>query len=225
MSSEVEVVNQPRWEHPSNFWIAGPSKSGKTMFVRKMIRHCKWKFDPPIKKVVFVYSVWQDTYREMKKEFGSLVQWVQGLPDDPYAFFSDTPGLLIVDDMMGQMESKHKQVGKWFTQGTHHMDVSLAVLVQNIFPPNMRTSSLNAHYMILFPNPRDPSQLHRLAAQAFPGERAWFKKAIKYAQSRPYRPLVIDFNQKTGRQYKLSVDHFPEDLKESSEPFTQFILP
>ena len=215
----------PKWEHPSNIMVVGPSKSGKTVFIRKMIRHNAWIFDPAPKKVVFLYGIWQETYEEMKQEFGDQVTWVQGLPEDPYPPFGDaTPGLLIVDDLMGEMEKNHQHVSKWFTKGTHHMDVSLVVLVQNLFPNNMRTASLNAHIIVLFPNPRDRSQLTRLSSQAFPGQAEWFKRAMRYAQSRPYRPLILNFHQTTPQQYRLSVDPFPEDLKESKQPFPQILL-
>ncbi|KAK3744236.1 hypothetical protein QZH41_004606 [Actinostola sp. cb2023] len=159
----------PRWEHPSNVMVVGPSKSGKTLFVQKMIRHRAWLFSKPIATVVFCYGVWQSSYDEMKREFGADVTWVQGLPEDPYELFPKTPGLLVVDDLMGEMEQSHKRVASWFTKGTHHMDVTLVVLMQNLFPKNMRTASLNAHVIVLFPNPRDRSQFRRLASQAFPG--------------------------------------------------------
>lgn len=214
----------PRWEHPSNIWVAGPSKSGKTVFVQRMIRHSSWKFKPAIKQVVYLYGVWQQAYEEMKKEFGSKVKWVQGLPDDPYSLFTQTPGLLIVDDLMGEIEGKHHEVDKWFTKGTHHMDVSLVALVQNVFPPKMRTASLNSHIIVLFPNPRDRSQIQRLASQAFPGNADKLKKAIQFAQSTPYRPLIMDFHQRTPQAYRLSVDPFPEDLKKSQAPFPQIII-
>ena len=137
--SQLSVLD-PRWEHPSNVLIVGPSKSGKTQFVWKMIRHRSWLFSRPIAHVVFCYGVWQPTYDSMKREFGDTdITWVHGLPEDPYSLFAKTPGLLIVDDLMGEIEQSHKQVASWFTKGTHHMDVSLVVLMQNLFPKNMRT--------------------------------------------------------------------------------------
>ena len=216
----------PKWEHPSNILVVGPSKCGKTQFVRKMIRHRDWLFSRPIKQVVFCYGVWQPAYDDMKREFGATdVTWMQGLPEEPYDLFAKTPGLLVVDDLMGEIEQSHKRVASWFTKGTHHMDVTLVVLMQNLFPKNMRTSSLNAHRIVLFPNPRDQSQFRRLAAQAFPGHPDWVPKALRYVQQTPFRPLILDFNQTTPNKHRLRVDPFPEDLARSGQPFAQVLPP
>lgn len=225
---EVRKIRHHRWEHPSNIMIVGPTKSGKTEFVRRMIRHRMWLFRPSIRQVVFVYGIWQDSYDEMKKEFGEKIKWVKGLPEDPYTLFSreQGPGLLIIDDLMGEIEAQqHRQVSQWFTKGTHHMNVSLALLVQNMFPKNMRTISLNAHIIVLFPNPRDQTQVRRLIAQAFPGRKERIKKALKHAHSLPYRPLILNFHQSTPQGYRLSIDPFPEDLKQSKSPFPKILLP
>ncbi|KAK3746855.1 hypothetical protein QZH41_000044 [Actinostola sp. cb2023] len=190
-----------------------------------MIRHRAWLFSKPLASVVFCYGVWQPSYDDMKREFGSGVTWVQGLPEDPYELFTKTPGLLIVDDLMGEMEQSHKRVASWFTKGTHHMDVSLVVLMQNLFPKNMRTASLNAHIIVLFPNPRDRSQFRRLGSQAFPGHADWMPKAMQHAQQITYRPLILDFSQKTNNTQRLRVDPFPEDLVRSGQPFAQVVSP
>ncbi|KAK3718089.1 hypothetical protein QZH41_005716 [Actinostola sp. cb2023] len=203
--------------------VVGPSKSGKTLFVQKMIRHRAWLFSRPLAAVVFCYGTWQSNYDDMKREFGADVVWHQGLPEDPYELFPKTPGLLVVDDLMGEMEQSHRRVASWFTKGTHHMDVSLIVLMQNLFPKNMRTASLNAHLIVLFPNPRDRSQFRRLAAQAFPGRPEWMPKALRHAQQKPYRPLIVDFSQRTPNDHRLRVDPFLEDLERSGHPFAQIV--
>ena len=57
--------------------------------------------------------------------------------------------------------------GEWqplynlFTKGSHHSNLSVLHLVQNVFDKNKhtRTISLNAHYLVIFKNPRDASQV------------------------------------------------------------------
>lgn len=223
---EAEKMQHHRWEHPSNMIVAGPTKSGKTVFVRKLIRHSMWKYRPGIKKVVYAYGVWQDSYDEMKREFGSRVKWHRGLPENPYKLFNGKPGLLIIDDLMGEIETQgYKQVSKMFTKGTHHMNVGIILIQQNLFPNNNRSISLNAHYIVLPDNPRDQNQIRHLMRQAFSGQTKWMRRAMNYAYSKPFRPLVLDFCQTTPNNHRMSVDPFPEDLKKSGEPFTQIILP
>lgn len=162
----------------------------------------------------------------MKKEFGDDIIWVRGLPDDPYKYFKHKePGLIIIDDLMSEIEGQSRQVSQWFTKGSHHMNISIALLVQNIFPKNMRTISLNAHILVLFNNPRDQTQLVKLLSQAFPGNPVWVKKALQYIFSVPYRPAVFNFFPSTPKHLSITCDVFPEDLQRSQAPFPQVILP
>jgi len=55
-------------------------------------------------------------------------------------------------------------------KGSHHKNVSVVYLAQNLFPKNKfaRTMSLHAHYMVLFKNPRDTTQFANLVRQMYP---------------------------------------------------------
>ena len=66
--------------------------------------------------------------------------------------------VLIIDDLMDEA-GDDKSVTDLFTKGSHHMNISIIYIVQNIFPKGResQTISLNAHYMFLFKNPHDPS--------------------------------------------------------------------
>ena len=66
-------------------------------------------------------------------------------------------------------------------------------LVQNLFPKNKesRTISLNSHYMVVFKNPRDASQMSHLARQMYPGRVKFVQEAFKDATSVPYGYLLV----------------------------------
>ena len=55
-------------------------------------------------------------------------------------------------------------ISSYFTRGSHHKNVSVILVTQNLFHPNkhFRTASLNAQYMIIFKNPRDSLQIKYL---------------------------------------------------------------
>lgn len=225
MTNLVKKVNYHRWNHPSNIMVCGPTKSGKTEYVYKMLKHRKWFFRPGLKKVLFIYSEEQKIYDQMKDEFGDSITFVQGLPEDPYVYFTHRePGIIIVDDMMCEIEQNGREVSKWFTKGTHHKNISLVLLVQNLFPKNMRNISLNAHYLVLFQNPRDKSQVSRLGGQAFPGDVPWFKTVLQRVFRIPYRPVVLNFHHSTPTAESISCDLFPEDLEKSGNPFPQVFV-
>ena len=105
----------------------------------------------------------------------SSINFIEGLPDMT-SFDPTKVNLLIIDDLMHEMNGV---VAKLFTKGSHHWNTSVLLLTQNIFNQNKhsRTVSLNAHYMILFKNVRDASQITNLAKQMYPGN-------VKYLKSR-----------------------------------------
>jgi len=99
--------------------------------------------------------------------------------------------LLILDDLMSET---NQLVAKVFTKISHHRNVSVVYLTQNLFDKNKyaRTISLNAHYLVLFKNPRDATQFATLARQMYPNASKFAIEAYKDATSAPYGHLLID---------------------------------
>ena len=151
----------PRFMHPFTAIIAGPSQSGKSMFCMRLISNARECIAPPPERIVYCYSVYQPLFDQYPN-----VEFVEGLPD-LNMFDGVKRTLLIIDDLM---QETNETVSKLFTRVSHHKNVSVVYLTQNLFNNNKhnRTISLNAHYMILFKNVRDATQVHCLARQMFP---------------------------------------------------------
>jgi len=64
---------------------------------------------------------------------------------------------MILEDLMSET---NQLLANMFTKILHHRNVSVVYLTQKVFDRNRyaRTISLNAHYLVLFKNPRDASQ-------------------------------------------------------------------
>ncbi|KAK3724231.1 hypothetical protein QZH41_002380 [Actinostola sp. cb2023] len=135
----------PRLKTPSNLQVVGPSKSGKTHWVRRMIQERQDMFRQPLSRVVYCYGEWQPMFDTFPKE----VEWVKGMPEDFYEKFEGQPGLLILDDLMAEC-SNNEAVEKLFTRGSHHRQLTTVLLTQNLFRKGQRTQSLNAHYVVAF---------------------------------------------------------------------------
>ena len=101
-----------------------------------------------------------------------------------------------------------------FTKGSHHRNLSVVLILQNLFHRGkaMRTVSLNAHYMVLFKNPRDASQITHLAKQMYPGKTKYVVEAYRDATSRPYGYLFVDLKPETREDLRLRTNILPPDF-------------
>jgi hypothetical protein len=95
--------------------------------------------------------------------------------------------------------SDSKTLVRLFTKGSHHQNLTVIYLVQNLFDQgkSSRTVSLNSHYIIIFRNKRDATQFRRLAQQLLPGNSNWLMEAFDDATSCPYGYLLIDNHPRT----------------------------
>ena len=66
--------------------------------------------------------------------------------------------------------SSDKNVLDLFTKDSHHQQITVIYLCQDLFPSGKfaKTISRNAHYIIAFKNPRDQLGLRNLLQQSFP---------------------------------------------------------
>jgi len=100
-----------------------------------------------------------------------------------------------------------------FTKGSHHRNVSVVLMVQNVFYKNkhVRTISLNTHYMVLFKNPRDASQFSSLARQIYPNNCNFAVVAYKDATREPFSYLMLDFRPEQDDHLGLRTNIFPSE--------------
>ena len=105
-----------------------------------------------------------------------MVEFREGLTD-LNALNTKKQTLIIIDDLMTETD---KSVSNLFTKGSHHRNLSVLHLVQNVFDKNKhtRTIILNAHYLVIFKNPRDASQITHLAKQMYPGHVLIFTRSL-----------------------------------------------
>ena len=84
----------------------------------------------------------------------------------------------MMDDLM---TSTNDSVVDIFTKISHHRNVSVVYLNQNLFYKNKqtRTLSLNSHYIVLLKNARDETQVANLARQMYPAKVDLWSKRLK----------------------------------------------
>ena len=140
-----------RLAHPFTCIVSGPTGSGKSVFTLKLIEHAQEIISSPPERILFCYG-------EYKKIFDNYteVEFHDGLPDVS-SFDGKKRTLLVMDDLMTRTDDRVVDI---YTKISHHKNLSVVHLTQNLFYKNKqtRTLSLNSHYIVLFKNTRDWSK-------------------------------------------------------------------
>ena len=179
------------FKHPATILLSGPTGCGKTRFVRSILE--EKLIEPFPTRLIWVYGEWQGDYDQIKIIYPEI-EFMKGYSDDIYDSLEPTErNLLILDDQMSEA-SDTKSLAKLFTKGSHHRNVTILYLVQNMFDQgkSSRTVSLNSHYTVVFRNLRDQSQFRTMARQLLPKNSQWLIDAFTDATVRPFGYLVID---------------------------------
>jgi hypothetical protein len=109
--------------HPFTMQICGPTSSGKTVWLKKLLA-CD-VIQPPIQRIVWCYGQWQPAYEQMSRTLPNI-EFVPGIPDglehDSY-FYTSVNNLIVLDDLMTSAKNDNR-VGDLFTKGSHHCFLS-----------------------------------------------------------------------------------------------------
>jgi hypothetical protein len=182
-----------QFKHPFTCLISGPTQSGKTHFVFNVLNHLDDLISPPPTRIIWCYGEYQERYAELNQNI-IMSEGLDGLQD----INKNERNLVILDDLMNEVGT-NQEVAELFTKGSHHRNLSVILIVQNLFHQSkiMRTVSLNSHYMVIFKNPRDAGQIRHLANQLFPGQTKYLIDSYKQATSTPHGYLLLDLTQNT----------------------------
>ena len=191
-----------RFHSPSSILVVGPSGSGKTFFTEKLILNNSELFEIPPKSIHYCYGAWQDGFKTMEK---NGIKFHEGIPDteDLSEWFPEG-GLLIMDDLMDE-GSGDKRVLDLFTKHSHHQNITVIYLCQDMFPTGKFSKSIsrNAHYIIAFKNPRDQLGVRNLFLQAFPNTWKTCLQEFQNVTERPFGYLLIDLHPGSSDDVRL----------------------
>ena len=203
--------------HPFGLLVSGGTKSGKTTFVKKLLTYVETMIDKPPENITYFYSEFQNAFGEIQT-LVPQIKFVQGLPDDILDTINpETRNLFIVDDMM---DEKDAVIAKLFTKKSHHGNLSVIYIVQNLFHHSKehRTISLNASYLCLTKNVRDASQIVHLAKQLYPNNTKFFQQAYQLATKEPYSYLSVDLTPTCPDEIRVRSGIFPTDTHYVYQP-------
>jgi hypothetical protein len=183
--------------------------SGKSTFVFRLLKFRNEMIDTILHEIIYCLPKGQKISMPDYIKNDRKIKFFEGIPD--YESFNDKmPRLIILDDLMAE---SGQSVVNMFTKGSHHYNLSVMLLTQNLFlsSPGFRTISLNAHYIVVGKNPRDRNQINHLAMQLAPGNVKFIQEAYADATNTPYGYLFIDVTQKCNEELRIRSSIFPDD--------------
>jgi len=157
-------------------------------------------FDVKFDEIVWCYSESGSVADRIKG-----VVYNEGLPSDD--IFDGQPKLIVLDDLMHE---SGESVAKLFTKKSHHWNVTVVLINQNLFPKSKhaRDMALNSHYLSIFKNPRDKAQISHLGRQVYPENTKFFADAYRQATDVPHGYLFVDFKQDTPENQRVLTNIF-----------------
>ena len=192
-----------QFTHPYSMIISGPSGSGKSVFIVRMLKHLPLMLDQKMDEILWYHGMDQPLHKDIKKMFPTI-QFLEGLPDCSQ-FDPAKRKLVICDDMMSQ--TKGNAIADLFTKG-RHTNTSIIYVCQNLFAKNreQRDISLNTNYIVLTKNVRDKQQVGILASQM--GNHNLIQEAYAHATCTPFGFLFLDFTQTAADELRVRTHIF-----------------
>lgn len=195
---------------PFRSFLCGPSMSGKTTLLTKIIENKNTIFTEEPKIIYYCYSTWQKSY-DMIKTIDPDVKFIQGLD----IFDGLKPNSwLIIDDLAESIEDWSREMIQLFTVRSHHENISVTLVLHNLFQQSksIRNLALNTTYYIIYRVVRDSSSLITLNKQVFPGKPGFLLSAYNQATARPYGYIILDLNQNTRDDLRVISDIFDKEI-------------
>ena len=111
------------------------------------------------------------------------------------------------------LASSSSSVADLFTTGSHHWNLSVIYLVQNVYNQgkSQRTISLNSHYSVVFRNGIEVSQFRTMAYQICPNDGKWIVDSFSNATSKPYGYLVLNHYLSTPKDKTVFTNILPTE--------------
>ena len=194
--------------------VFGQSGSGKTRFIRRLLKYKQQVFDckPPY-KIRYYYGIWQELFAQIQNEIDNI-SFHQGLPSEEELLEFTDPNIhtmIVLDDLMHEA-SNSQVVELIFTRLSHHRFLSCFYLLQNPFVQGktQATINVNAKYIHIFRSPRSLMQLRYLNSQLFPDCPGLlvdsYNDVMKYDE---YGYLVLDLTAHCPDEIRIRTKIFP----------------
>jgi energy-coupling factor transporter ATP-binding protein EcfA2 len=203
------IENDLKFKSPFCAVIGGQSGSGKTTLLLKLIKFNKDLIEPEPKNIIYCYGQYSGAINHLQK-LGVRIH--AGIPTEELLDSLQRPLLLILDDLMIQLNNKRDLLTNLFTRKSHHSNICIIFVVQNMFERNMKIVRDNSHYIFLLNSPAAQLQVRSLGSQLFPSNLKYFIDAYNQAViNKKFGYLLLDLHPASNASIRLRSNLFKED--------------
>lgn len=210
--------------HPFTMIVAGPTGSGKTQWVTKLLTEFQNITTLTVNRptnILWCYGQWQQLYSERIPNCN--VQYYKGLVSSNINSITKgpTPDVIVIDDLMSETASDPK-LASLFTRESHHENISVIFIIQNLYVQGrkIRDITLNAQYLVIMKTKRDLRQIAEMGNQLMFGEAKYFKWAyMKATNNIPFSYLFCNLHPKADDTLKLCTRILPHEYVKGSPLF------
>lgn len=137
------------------------------------------------------------------------VKTILGFPNKELMDSMPKPCLLLLDDF--QNEITEKSLNDLACRDSHHSQISVIFVCQNLYGKNLRCAKNQASYYILMRSPAAMYGIQHLARQIWPKNTKYFLSAYEKAIKEPYSYLLISIHPAQDPRFALRSKIFPDD--------------
>ena len=175
-NNSVQILNVGendfKFQVPSSICVTGPSQSGKSEWIVRLIQNRHQLFATDFQEII--YCIPENLYHHQNPIFEKIrtyfptAQLIAGLPDTLKLnlTFDTQPKLLIIDDLMSEFLASYDMV-KLLSIEVHHYNITTIFTLHNLFAPSKygRTHARNVNYKVLFCNRLDLREARNISLQ------------------------------------------------------------
>ena len=197
--------------HPFNMMISGPTQSGKTEFLKKLLINKENVIDKSIDYIVWFHGQSNPVHAEMKQLLGNRLKIVEGIPDNAFDnYIEDGLNALFLFDDLSDAASKSSLMSDLICNKSHHLSISTICIMHNLFCNGKERKTLlrNCHYIVLMKNKLDMSIPYLLSTKLMPKNSKLFLSIFERATAKPFGYLLIDGHPHSIQEAKYRTDIF-----------------
>jgi hypothetical protein len=195
-----------KFKLPFGMLVSGPSSSGKSVFIAKIIAENRNLIDPPPKSILYCFGEMNSLVPILQR---SNVDVYAGVPPDDLIKRLEKPLLLILDDLLLSIDEHH--LSRLFVQKSHHEQFAIIFVTQNLFDRKIKVARQNAQYVVIMKSPNSMLSVRNLGLHLFPHQLKFFLDAYHKATEQPYGYLVIDMHAASHPSLRLRSNIFDNE--------------